>query len=297
MELNIGPVLFNWQAEMWRDFYFMLADEAPIDKVFLGEVICAKRAPLFYPYFDDVIKRLERAKKQIIFSTLAEISSDTDRRLLKKQASQKDFIIEANDIAALAHIGKREHYIGAYINCYNEMALEFFAQNGAKNICLNAEISKETIMELAKKAKEFDVKIEVQIFGRMGLALSARCYHARAYNRTKDSCKYICEVDRDGMELATLEGDKFLAINGIQTMSYSYLNLLNEIEELKEIGVSNFRISPHSHSTLEVTKIFRAVLDEKMDKEEASFKLRELYPNVSFCNGFYHSIRGCEWQN
>jgi len=29
-ELTLGPVLFNWQPERWRDFYFRIADEAPV---------------------------------------------------------------------------------------------------------------------------------------------------------------------------------------------------------------------------------------------------------------------------
>ena len=46
-ELTLGPVLFNWEPERWRDFYFRIADEAPVGTVYLGEVICFKRAPLF----------------------------------------------------------------------------------------------------------------------------------------------------------------------------------------------------------------------------------------------------------
>ena len=46
-ELTLGPVLFNWQPEAWRDFYFRIADEAPVTAVYLGEVVCFKRAPLF----------------------------------------------------------------------------------------------------------------------------------------------------------------------------------------------------------------------------------------------------------
>ena len=42
--LTLGPVLLNWRAESWRDFYFQVADEMPVDTVFLGEVICSKRA-------------------------------------------------------------------------------------------------------------------------------------------------------------------------------------------------------------------------------------------------------------
>ena len=30
-ELTLGPVLFNWEPERWRDFYFRIADEAPVD--------------------------------------------------------------------------------------------------------------------------------------------------------------------------------------------------------------------------------------------------------------------------
>lgn len=45
-ELTLGPVLFNWTPEVWRDFYFRVANEAPVTIVYLGEVICSKRAPL-----------------------------------------------------------------------------------------------------------------------------------------------------------------------------------------------------------------------------------------------------------
>ena len=30
-ELTLGPVLFNWEPERWRDFYFRIADEAPVE--------------------------------------------------------------------------------------------------------------------------------------------------------------------------------------------------------------------------------------------------------------------------
>lgn len=38
--LTLGPVLFNWAPDNWRDFYFRIADEAPIDAVYVGEVVC-----------------------------------------------------------------------------------------------------------------------------------------------------------------------------------------------------------------------------------------------------------------
>ncbi|MCF6344359.1 MAG: U32 family peptidase [Devosiaceae bacterium] len=295
-KLNIGPNLFNWQPEKWRDFYFEVADVAPIDKVFLGEVICSKRAPLFYGEFDKVVERLEKAGKQIVFSTLAEVTSNVDRRLMEKQANDKNFFIEANDIAALFFLKNKKHAIGSYVNCYNEDALEFFAKNGATNICLNPEMPKSGIEALNKIAKQLDVELEVQIFGRIGLALSARCYHARAHDRVKDTCKFICDIDEDGMDLTTLEGQRFLTINGIQTMSYTYLNLVNEISELQEIGINNFRLSPHSSGTIKASKVFRSLLDGEIDKEGASAMLDEQDLGAPYSNGFYHGIAGYEWR-
>lgn len=41
--LALGPVLYLWQGQKWRDFYFRIADEAPVSHVYLGETVCSKR--------------------------------------------------------------------------------------------------------------------------------------------------------------------------------------------------------------------------------------------------------------
>ena len=114
---------------------------------------------------------------------------------------------------------------------------------------------------LCRKRRKLGVTIEVQVFGRLPLALSARCYHARAHGRTKDSCQFICNVDPDGMTLRTLEDKPFLTVNGIQTLSHDYLNLIGELADLQAMGVTRFRLSPHSCDMVEVATIFRDVLD------------------------------------
>ena len=46
IELTLGPLLFNWPADQVRDFYARMADEPALERVYLGEVVCGKRAPL-----------------------------------------------------------------------------------------------------------------------------------------------------------------------------------------------------------------------------------------------------------
>jgi collagenase-like PrtC family protease len=216
--LTLGPTLFNWQPERWRDFYVRIAEEAPVDLVYLGEVVCAKRAPLFAPYFPEVAERLAAAGKSIVFSTLAEVVLKYDRQLVEQICAAEDTLVEANDGSALLHLRGRPHHVGPFVNVYNERTAAFLARGGARNFCLPVEMPAAAIHALCEGTRDLDATIEVQVFGRVPLALSARCYHARAHGRTKDSCQFVCDNDPEGLELDTLDGRPFLAVNGIQTL-------------------------------------------------------------------------------
>jgi len=290
-ELTLGPVLFNWAPERWRDFYFRIADEAPVDVVYLGEVVCFKRAPLVEPYWTEVVQRLTAAGKTIVYSSLAEVMAKQERNLTADVCDAPE-LVEANDGAALAALKGRPHHIGPYVNVYNERTLAVLARNGACSVCLPPEMPRQAIGALCAAAVEHAIDVEVQVFGRMPLALSARCYHARAHGRSKDTCQFVCENDADGMTLRTLEGEPFLAINGIQTMSHAYLNLLGALGELRDLGVTRFRLSPHSCDMIEVATIFRGVLDGDIDTGSGMARLTALNLGAPYCDGFYAGKAG-----
>ena len=169
------------------------------------------------------------------------------------------------------------------------------AANGAVHITLPAEIPGDTMGVLADRAREIDVTLEAQVYGRMSLALSARCYHARAHNRDKDNCQLVCEEDPDGLALNTLRGEPFLAINGVQTLSYTCLNLMQELGDMQDAGIDAFRLSPHDHDMGAVVQLFRGVLDGDLEATEACTKLGEIGLDAPFSNGFYHRSDGYRW--
>lgn len=294
-ELTIGPILFHWPAEKKRDFYFRIADEAPVNTVYLGEVICSKRAPFFDKYYDEVAERLTKGGKKVVFSSLAEIMIKRERQMTEGLCALEEYPVEANDAAALYHLRGKPHYIGQLLNVYNEDSLTFLALKGAHHFTLPAELPESALAVLARKANTLDVSLEVQVYGRLPLALSARCYHARAHGRVKDNCQFVCEEDPDGMVLQTLADQPFLAVNGIQTLSYSCLNLMHEMPEMAKMGIGSFRLSPHNHDMAETAKLFRAVLDQEKTPDEALAQLSKSGLQTPFCNGFYHGAKGHEW--
>lgn len=293
-KLTLGPVLFHWPTDKWRDFYFRMADEAPVDTVYIGEVVCSKRAPFYEPLYAEISERLKKSGKKIVFSTLSEVTVRQDRRVVESLCGMEDKIVEANDASALWHLAGRAHFIGPFMNVYSEDTLTFLAGKGASHFCLPPELPVEALKTLGKKALELSVTLEAQVYGRIPLALSARCYHARAHGRTKDSCMFVCEQDPDGMSLKTLSGTPFLAVNGIQTLSHTCLNLVQELSELDAMGVKFFRLSPHTHDMVRVAEIFRYVLDKKISPEGALAQLEKI-AMIPFSNGFYHKTEGFRW--
>lgn len=302
--LTMGPVLFHWKPEIWRDFYLQVADECPVDTVYLGEVVCAKRIPFHEPHLVEVAERLRSGGKQVVFSSLAEVMIKRERRLTELLCGIEDVLIEANDISAAYRLRNKPHRIGPFVNTYNEDTLALLAGRGAIHVTLPPELPGDNMAELAKHARNLGVTLEVQVFGRVPLALSARCYHARAHHRVKDNCGFVCEEDPDGMELKTLQGAPFLTVNGIQTLSHPCLNLMHELPEMLQMGIAAFRLSPHSRDMVDTAELYRRVLDQDLSATEATARLAEMGLNrphdeqaekVPFCNGFYHREPGYTW--
>lgn len=292
MTLTLGPLLFNWPAGDWLAFYRRIAEEAPVDRVCLGDIVCSKRWPFLTSHIAAAIDMLVRAGKSVVLSLPILPTLERERRLVEELMAIPGVLIEANDVSALARLSGRSHAIGPFVNVYNEGTLRYLAANGASHVCLPPELPMASIRTLAKSV---DIVLEVWAFGRIPLAVSARCYHARLHGRSKDSCHFVCGDDPDGRTVADLDGRPFLAINGVQTLSSSYCNLLGDLDELARSGVRSLRLSPHSVDMAAVARLFRSVIGRRMSAGEAHRRLAKLMPSATFSNGFLHGQPG--WQH
>lgn len=290
--VTLGPIAYHWPVEKKRDFYARIADEAPVDTVYLGEVICSKRQPFFDDHLPEIAERLTRAGKTVVFCGLAEIMLKRERNAAAGLSDLDGYEIEINNAAGLFHRAGRPHRIGPFMNVYGEAALAELAQRGATHVCLPVELPARAAAILARAGQELDVGTEVQVFGRASLATSARCYHARAYGRTKDNCQFVCEEHPDGMPLDTRDGKTFLRVNGIQTQSDTYVSLLAELPSIRKMGITDVRLMPQDVDMVAVAKVFRARLDGQLDAVAASALLQEVVPEVPLSNGFWHGEAG-----
>jgi collagenase-like PrtC family protease len=295
-KLTLGPILFHWDADAKRDFYARIADESPIDTVYLGEVVCSKRTPFFDSHLPEVVERLERGGKTVVFSSLTEVVLNRERKMTTDLCVAGDHNIEINNAAGLIATKGRPHRIGPMMNVYNEETMVHLAGHGANHFSLPPELPGTVVELMAQRARPLDVAIEVQAFGRVPLAISARCFHARAHRRSKDECQFVCGEDPDGLTLTTLENERFLVINGVQTLSHGYLNLAAEIEDLLARGVTHVRLMPHRTDMVAVSTIFADRLAGRSTGAEAMSRLAALGIGP-FINGFWHGIAGHQYHD
>ena len=318
-DLTLGPLLLHWPGEAWRDFHYRIAEEAPVDTVTLGEVVCPKRWPFNRPYLEPVIERLQRAGKRVVIATPALVGSDHDAALVRDLAAH-GLPVEVNDMAALGLLqrdGRRAELAGAEaartevaraevasaevagpgINSYNEATLRHLGGQGIQRVVPPPELPPASVRHLAGlHGGDPEIPaLELQAFGRWPLAISARCYHARAYGRDKATCQYACADDPDGLPVDTLDDQPFLAVNGVQTLSHAYACLAGELPALTAAGVQGFRLLPQDVDMVAVAQVFRELLDGRIETGAAIDRVEALCGDVPLANGYQHDAPGAAW--
>jgi len=294
LKISVASVPYFWSQPDYQDFYRKLAD-TPVDIVYLGETVCSKRRSMKLQDWLALAEILTQAGKQVVLSTLTLLEAESELSYLTRIASQKDYLIEANDMAAVqvAHDQRNPFVAGNAINIYNSRSLARLHSLGMIRWCVPVELGKEDLAPMIESARALGVEVEYQVFGRLPLAYSARCFTARHLKLAKDDCQFKCLDYEQGLLVKTQEGDSFAQINGIQTQSAKVTNLLDRLPELERGGIDILRVVPVSAAdTLRVIQQLNGLLENPSEKAP---DLLGSGMDYEYCNGYWLQQEGMKY--
>lgn len=264
MQFSLGPILYFWPKTQILDFYRQAAESA-FDIIYLGETVCSKRRELKFEDYLQIAHMLREAGKQVCLSSMTLLESPSELREMRKYVSNGEFMLEANDVGAVAmlHEAGLPFIAGAAINCYNQHSLRRLISMGLKRWVMPVELSGHWLAQVLNEGIIQDVRscfeTEVFSFGHLPLAWSGRCFTARSENRAKDQCELCCINYPKGREVKSQDGTQVFVLNGIQTQSGFRYNLINQLPGMRNI-VDVVRLSPEPNETFAWLEKFRANL-------------------------------------
>ncbi|MCL1125867.1 U32 family peptidase [Shewanella surugensis] len=288
MKFSLGPSLFFWpKADV--EAYYHQARHSSADVIYLGETVCSKRRELGIKDWLNVAKELAQSNKQVVISTMTLLEAPAEINSMKKLCDNGDFLIEANDLSAvnIMHALKLPFVAGPSINCYNLSSLKVLMKQGMIRWVMPVELSGDWLKKLLQEAEQAGIRnqfeCEVFAWGYLPLAYSARCFTARAENRSKDDCRYVCINYPQGIKMNSREGERVFMLNGIQTLSGYQYNLINDVHDMQVAGVDLVRISADSTDAFQQMARFQQQLIKPVH-----------YPldRSNECNGYWHQIPG-----
>lgn len=198
MPVSLAPVRFSWSAKQLQRFYDQ-AKDWPVDIVYLGETLCAKRRVLNWDDWFAIGRDLVAAGKEVVLSSNSLQDSSMSISEMQHLCNDNDFVLEVADTGYLQLLQMRHkpHIVGHTINVGTQAKLERFAEQGMLRWVMPREDSTAGLIQNLRLSKAYErpkqYQIEATVYGLFPLNASIICSRDLSFVPKRD-CHVDCDV-------------------------------------------------------------------------------------------------------
>lgn len=263
-----------------------IANRNPIDSIYFD-------ASYLYDnkkdYFENIEGLLRRARqiaidKELVW-VLSAFTSDEDLEKIKEINNnlKKDNInisIMGDSLSLTLSFPDNDVYGSHNLNIWNEYSVAMLSKNNFKSTTISSELSKEEIKELVRKSGKYDTQLELIVQGNQEIMVS------------KDNFSNLNEgfdLDIKPEEYVVLEDKenkaKYKIYFDYNQQSHFFNNdmlcLIDEIDELKQIGIESITIDGRFTKDTYLSKIISLYIQRIRDNNPER-KYSESVNNISY---------------
>lgn len=177
------------------------------------------------------------------------------KRVTNNEIDFKNENILATELGAVYKYAKENTVNSDYfLNVVNNSSINYLKSIGAKRITLSPEIDKDNLLLL----KDID-NIDTFIYGRVELMVTKYCPINMLINKDNKNCN-LC--DKNKYYIKDKDNNMYPLINEkhlTHIIDCKNYNLLDDIDNLIELGLTSFRIDLYDESKTEIEKIIKII--------------------------------------
>ncbi len=162
--------------------------------------------------------------------------------------------------------------IGDYkLNIYNSYSGEFFRES-LRELCVSVELNRKEIQDICKNSS---FNFQALVYGKIELMVSEYCPIGSVIGGKSENSACDRQCEKGNCVLRDRKNEEFLIKSDRFCRSHIFnfvpLNLINEMKELKNTGISSFRADFIDESYDETVKVIKALKDKKWPENLADF--------------------------
>ncbi|MCD7781623.1 MAG: U32 family peptidase [Methanosphaera sp.] len=278
-----------------------VANRNPINKIYFDPSFIYDNPT---DYFDNIYSLIKEAvniaiDKEVVW-VLPSFTSNEDMEKIKliyeKLESNNINISIMGDMPSLGEIFSNTNVYGSHnLNIWNNYSVEILDKTNFNGLTISSELSKEEIKELVKYSHNSNIQLELIVQGNQEIMVSKDDFSNLNGNIDLDikTDEYVTLEDKDN-------NAKYKIYFDYNHQSHFFNNdmlcLIDEVDELREIGLNNITIDGRFTKDTYLSRIISLYI-QRLREENPERKYSESIDKISYSNinkGNYENTRVLE---